>query len=163
MSDHSLSRLPSSLTLAQAEAILDRALALAAEHALLPLTVAVIDAGGQLVALKREDGSSTLRVAIAIGKANAAVGMGMSSRLIRDRIAGRPHFINALAAAAEGRFIPVPGGVLVLDAQGQAIGAVGISGDASDRDEFCAIEAIRAIGLGSEPARPAADWKTAGL
>lgn len=159
--DHSLARLQTSLSLARADAIIDGAIALGAEHGLLPLTVAVVDAGGQLVALKRQDGSGTLRVAIAIGKASAAVGMGMSTRLIRDRLVDRPHFINALAATAEGRFVPVPGGVLILGEGGTAIGAVGISGDASDRDEFCAIAAVSAIGLASEPAQPAADWKGA--
>ena len=98
-----------------------------------------------------------------MGKAWAALGMGMATRQIRDRLATRPSFQAALAAASGGRFIPTPGGVLVLDAQGQAIGAVGISGDASDKDEFCAIEAIRAAGLLPEPPAPVDNWKESGL
>ena len=87
----------------------------------------------------------------------------MATRQIRDRLANRPSFQSALAAASGGRFIPTPGGVLIVGAEGQAIGAVGISGDASDKDEFCAIEAIRAAGLTPEPPEPAADWNEAGL
>ena len=129
----------------------------------MPLVVAVLDAGGTLVAYKREDGSGVMRFDIAFGKAWAALGMGMSTRLIRDRLAQRPAFQGALASVSGGRFIPVPGGVLILDAQGIAVGAVGVSGDASDKDEYCAIEGIRAAGLGSEPAEPNPDWRKAGL
>ena len=153
----------SSLTLAAAAQIVDKAIASRLQEGVLPLAVAVLDAGGHLVAFKREDGCGVLRYDIAVGKAAAALGMGMSTRLIRDRLAARPAFISALAAAADGRFIPTPGGVLILDAAGTAIGAIGISGDASDKDEYCAIAAIRATGLGSEPAEPQPDWRGAGL
>ena len=153
----------SSLSLAAATAITDAVLRLRAEHRLLPLAVTVLDAGGQLVSFRREDGCGVLRFDIAMGKAWGALGMGMSTRQIRDRLANRPTFQAALAGASDGRFIPTPGGVLILDAQGLAIGAVGISGDASDKDEFCAIEAVRSAGLQPEPAQPASDWNAAGL
>lgn len=153
----------SSLTLAQAERIVEGALQARRDQALLPLAVAVLDAGGHLVAFKREDGCGVLRFDIAVGKAAAALGMGMSTRLIRDRLADRPAFQGALAAAAAGRFIPVPGGVLVLDAARRAIGAVGISGDTSDKDEYCAITAVIGAGLGSEPAAPVPTWNASRL
>jgi uncharacterized protein GlcG (DUF336 family) len=153
----------SSLPLSAAARIVDEALAIRAREQILPLAVAVIDAGGNLVAFKREDGSGVLRFDIALGKAWAALGMGMPTRLIRDRLANRPVFQGALAAASDGRFIPVPGGVLILDAEGRAIGAVGISGDASDRDEYCAIQAVKAAGLGVDPAEPNPQWREAGL
>lgn len=153
----------SSLALAAAERIIDAALAARRKEKLMPMVVAVLDAGGNLVAYKREDGSGVLRFDIAFGKAFACLGMGMSTRLIRDRLAQRPVFQGALASVSDGRFVPVPGGVLILDAAGTAIGAVGISGDASDKDEYCAIEAIRAAGLASEPAEPNPDWRAAGL
>jgi glc operon protein GlcG len=89
--------------------------------------------------------------------------MGMATRQIRDRLANRPTFQAALAAVPGGRFIPTPGGVLIVNPQGQAIGAVGISGNAADKDEFCAIEAIRAAGLTPEPPAPATSWNEAGL
>lgn len=141
----------SSLTLAQADAIIDATLASAHRHHFLPLAVAVLDSGSQLVAYKREDGCANLRFEIARGKAAAALGMGMSTRMIRDRLATRPAFQSALAAAAQGQFIPVPGGVLVLNSNGEAIAAVGVSGDTSDKDEYCAINGIHAAGFASEP------------
>ncbi len=153
----------SSLSLALATQITDEALRLRQHHGLLPLAVVVLDAGGNTVSFRREDGCGVLRHDIALGKAWGSLGMGMATRQIRDRLANRPSFQAALSAAAGGRFIPTPGGVLIVNAQGQAIGAVGISGDASDKDEFCAIEAIRAAGLRPEPPEPAANWNEAGL
>ena len=152
-----------SLSLALADAILNECLAVRQKEGLLPLAVAVLDAGGQLVAFQREDGCGILRYDIAFGKAWAALGMGMSTRLIRDRLANRPAFQGALSAAADGRFIPVPGGVLILNAQSAVIGAVGVSGDASDRDEFCAIHAIQHVGLGCETSSHQSEWRNAGL
>lgn len=162
MAEHLIS-IHTSLTLDVATRITDAALKLRQKHGLLPLAVAALDAGGQLVSFRREDGCGLLRHDIALGKAWGALGMGMATRQIRDRLASRPSFQAALAAASGGRFIPTPGGVLIIDANGQAIGAVGISGDASDKDEFCAIGAIRAAGLLPEPPEPAADWNAAGL
>ncbi len=153
----------SSLSLSAAEKIIDAAIAARRKEGLLPLVVAVLDSGGNLVAYKREDGSGILRFDVAFGKAWAALGMGMSTRLIRDRLAQRPAFQGALATASDGRFIPVPGGVLILDPAGTAVGAVGISGDASDKDEYCAIEGIKAAGYSSEPAAASPEWRAAGL
>ena len=153
----------SSLDLDAANRIIGHALALRRQEGLLPLTVAVLDAGGNLVALQREDGSGTLRSRIAQGKAGAALGMGMATRTIRDRLASRPAFQSALAVAADGGFIPVPGGVLVLDDAGIAIGAVGISGDTSDKDEFCAITAVRQAGFGVDPPEPNPAWRESTL
>ena len=147
------------VSLDAAVTIVDTALARGREAGMMPLTVAVLDAGGHIVAVKREDGSGILRADVAIGKAWGALGMGSSSRLIRDRLADRPAFQNALAAASGGRFIPVPGGVLIREqAGGPPIGAVGISGDTSDKDEYCAIEGIKAAGLVPDPPDPVEDW-----
>jgi uncharacterized protein GlcG (DUF336 family) len=163
MSVEPLHKLQTSLPLEAADRIIDGAIALRRREGLLPLSVAVLDAGAQLVAFKREDGSGVMRFDIAFGKAHGALGMGMSSRLIRDRLAQRPAFQGALAAASGGRFIPVPGGVLLLDAERTVIGAIGISGDASDKDEYCAIQAAHDAGFATEPAAPHPDWRTAGL
>ena len=162
MAEH-LVPIASSLSLAVARRISDEALRLRQQHGLLPLAVAVLDAGGQVVSYCREDGCGVLRHDIAHGKAWGALGMGMSTRQIRDRLASRPSFQAALAAASDGRFIPTPGGVLIVNEHGLAIGAVGISGDASDKDEYCAIEAVRAAGLTPEPPMPAGNWNDAGL
>src|SRR6185436_20119790 len=113
MPEH-LRPLHSSLTLEAAERIIDAALAARRKHGMMPLVVAVLDSGGNLVAYKREDGSGVLRFDIAFGKAWASLGMGMSTRLIRDRLTARPTFLGALSSVPDGRFIPVPGGVLIL-------------------------------------------------
>ena len=163
MSDYYVDRLQVSMPLASAERIADEVIAAGHEVKLLPLTVAVLDAGGHLVVLKREDGSGILRADIAIGKAWGALGMGISSRTIRDRLRERPAFQGALAAASDGRFIPVPGGVLVLNQAMEVIGAVGVSGDASDKDEYAAVAAVRRAGLTPHPEQPAENWNDAAL
>ena len=151
------------LSLADAARITDDALAAGRNNAMAPLTVVVLDAGGRILSVKSEDGSGIMRFDIAFGKAWGSLGMGISSRLIRDRLSARPVFQNALAVASDGRLIPVPGGVLVKDSKGAVIGAVGISGDTSERDEYCAITAIRAAGFDCEPAAPDPDWRTSSL
>ncbi|MEZ5652511.1 MAG: heme-binding protein [Burkholderiaceae bacterium] len=163
MTERKLVPVASSLTLEQAGAVAAATLAAARRESLLPLAVAVLDAGGQLVCYQREDGCGTARFEIALGKASAALGMGVSGRTLRDRLGQRVGFQAALAAATDGRFVAVPGGVLILDSKGVAIGAVGVSGDASDCDEFAAISGVLAAGLTPDPAEPAPDWKAAPL
>ena len=123
-----------------------------------PLAVAVLDSGGNLVVLKREDGCGIVRNDIAIGKAWGALGMGNSSRKLRDSLADRPAFQSALAAVSQGRFVPVPGGVLVMNAAGVCIGAVGVSGDSSECDEALAIMAIKTVGFACDPQEPDPAW-----
>ena len=139
------------ITLAQASTIVDVALKKARESNLQPLTVAVLDAGGHLVAFKREDKSGILRFDIAFGKAWGALGMGFGSRTLASRAAKTPQFFTMLAAASHGRMVTNPGGVLIKDASGAIVGACGISGDVSDKDEMCAIAGIEAAGLKAEP------------
>jgi len=156
-------KLLSTITLTTASDIIDEALRLAREESLLPLTVVVLDSGGRLVAMKSEDGSGLLRYDVAYGKAWGALGMGMSSRLIRDRLSARPQFQTALAAASDGQMIPVPGGVLLENEDSFTVGAIGISGDASEKDEYCAIVAAHKAGLRTEPAEIDENWRSAGL
>src|SRR3954463_6061807 len=111
----SLKNISSSLALESAARIVDGALAARKKESMLPLAVVVLDSGGHLVAFKRDDGCGVLRFDIAFGKAYAALGMGISTRLIRDRLASRPVFQAAVASASDGRFVPVPGGVLIVD------------------------------------------------
>lgn len=152
-----------SVTLEQADRIIATALSAGRENGMMPLTVAVLDSGGHLVALKREDGSGILRPQIALGKAWGAIGMGVSSRLLRDRLSDRPNFITALTATSEGRFVPVPGGVLIREENRRVLGAVGISGDTSDKDEYCAIVGIKMAGLNPDPADPDPNWRKSRL
>ncbi len=134
------------LTLDLADQIVTAALAKGRERGFMPLSVAVLDPGGHLVAFKREDGSGILRFDIAFGKAWGALGMGFGSRELFNRTAANPTFMAALTAVSGGRLVPVPSGVLVLSG-GEVIGAVGVSGDNSDNDEVCAVAGIAAAGL----------------
>ena len=139
------------LTLTQASTIVDVALKKGRDNKLAPLTVAVLDAGGHLVAFKREDKSGILRFDIAFGKAWGALGMGFGSRTLAGRAVKTPQFFTMLAAASGGRMVSNPGGVLIRDAENNVIGACGISGDTSDKDEMCALAGIAAAGLKADP------------
>lgn len=135
------------LSLTQARSLIDGALAAARAQGLRPMAVVVVDAAAQVVAMVREDGATALRLDIALGKAGAAIGMGASSRLLAQRAADLPVFFGAVAAAAQHKFIPQTGAVLVKTAQGQVIGAAGASGGSGDEDEQIVIAGIQAAGL----------------
>lgn len=134
------------LTLGQAIAIIDAALDEGAARGLRPLTVAVLDAGGHLVALRRQDGSSTLRPQIAVAKAAGALALGVSSRTIGEMALERPTFIASVSGLSPHGMVPAAGGIILVDGD-RAIGAVGVTGDTSDNDEACALAGIASAGL----------------
>ncbi len=142
------------LTLAVASRIAEVALAKGRELGLAPLTVVVLDQAAQQKLVLREDGASLLRPEIAMGKAFGAMALGFGGRELARRAAKMPGFMNAFSDLCGGRAVPVPGGVLVRDAQGTILGAVGISGDASDKDEVCAVAGIEAAGLVADTGDP---------
>lgn len=135
----------SRITLDQAQAIVAAALSKGRSLDLKPLSVAVLDAGGHMIAFAREDGSSNLRPQIAFAKASAALALGVSSRAIGEMAVERPAFINAVAGLNPGGIVPAAGGILVLDADQVVIGAVGVTGDLSDNDEICAEAGLAAL------------------
>jgi len=135
------------LTLTQAQAILSAALAEARAKGYLPMGVVVLDAAGQTKAVAREDGASALRLEIASGKAGAAIGMGVNSRVLTQRAKDLPAFFNAVASNASQNFIAQTGAVLIKDTSGQVIGAAGASGGTGDEDEAICIAGIAAAGL----------------
>lgn len=135
------------LTLTQARIILDTALAHAHGAGFKPLAVAVLDARGALKSFAADDATSLKRGEIAIGKAYGAIALGVGSRSIAKMAAERPHFVAAVSHVVGGAMIPVPGGVLIRNAEGGLVGAVGISGDTSDNDEAAALAGIVAAGF----------------
>ena|SRR5690242_7690935 len=139
------------LTLDIARRILDAALAKAGEKKLKPLVIAILDARGAPKLTAAQDGTSLLRAEIATGKAYGALAMGMGSRALFQRAQEQAYFVDAVNALAQGRLVPVPGGVLIQDGGGKLLGAVGVSGDTSDNDETCAIAGIEAAGLKANP------------
>lgn len=134
------------LLLDHASRLIDAALARARELKTRPVAVAVLDGGGNLMALKREDDPRLMLPSLAIAKANAVIGMHVGGRTLSVR-ALKSALITALADASGGNFAPIPGGVLIRDASGKVIGAMGISGATADEDESCAVHAITALGF----------------
>ena len=139
----------SGLNLAEATAIVDAALAKAREIHCKPMTIAVVDSGGTLLVLKREDGSGVLRPDIAYAKAWGPVGMGIGGRAMSKRATESPEFWASLNVISAGRIAPVPGGVLVLR-NGEVIGSVGATGDIPDNDEACALSGAQKAGFETE-------------
>lgn len=121
------------------------------------LTAAVLDDGGHLVVLERDDGSEFLRVDVAVSKAWGALGMGLPTRVMSERMAHVPDFFRALTVVAQGRVVPAPGGVLVRR-DGIVVGAVGVSGDTSPVDEEAAVHAVEAAGLQADYGQ-VAEWR----
>ena len=139
-------KLQTSLTLDKAEAITAFALETAGQKSFLPMTVVVLDAGGNVVLSKRQDGCGVLRLDVAYAKAWGALGMGLPTGTIGARMRDNPNFVTSLVAASKGRLAPNPGGVLILNENEEAIGAVGMSGDTGPNDEICAIAGVEASG-----------------
>jgi uncharacterized protein GlcG (DUF336 family) len=138
------------LDLETARTIVAGARAHAKEAGFKPMTVVVLDAGGHVVAVEREDGSSMKRFEVGFGKAHGALSLGMGTRSLMGRAEQQPYFIAAVTAAVGGSLVPVPGGVLVRDGAGALLGAVGVTGDTSDNDEAAAVAGIEGAGLAAQ-------------
>jgi uncharacterized protein GlcG (DUF336 family) len=134
------------LILDTARKILDAALTKAVEKKLKPLVITILDARGTVKVTAAQDGTSLMRAEVAHGKAYGALALGLGSRALFQRAQEQPYFIDAVNTLAQGRMVPVPGGVLIMDGT-TLLGAVGVSGDTSDNDEICAIAGIEAAGL----------------
>jgi uncharacterized protein GlcG (DUF336 family) len=135
-----------SLTLSTAQSIITKTLDHAKTANFKALGVVVLDMRGSVVAVAVQDGSSLARFDVAKAKANGAISMNMGSRGIEKLAKDRPHFLAGALGVIDG-IIPVPGGVLIKSAEGQILGAVGVSGDTSDNDEAAALAGIAAAGL----------------
>ena len=135
------------LTLKQANTIIENALAKGREMKVPPLAVVVLDDSGNIKAAQREDGASMFRFDVGLGKAWGAVAMGCSSRALAKRAQANPNFLITLAATAQGKFLPQQGGVLIRNAKGEILGAVGISGATGDEDEACGVAGVEKAGL----------------
>jgi uncharacterized protein GlcG (DUF336 family) len=135
------------IRLEQAERIIDPILREGAASGCRPLSVIVVEPGCKVKAFKKEDGSSMIRFEMAFGKAYAALALGRSSKLVRIRAEEKPIFMRYLIGASDEQIFPEGGGRLIRDADGDVIGAVGVTGDTEDRDEELAAHGIHAAGL----------------
>ena len=136
-----------SLTLAQANKIVEVALAKAREMKIKPLAIVVLDDSGNIVSAQREDGASMFRMDVAKGKAWGSVAMGASSKALGKRAKDNPNFFLSLAATAGGKFLPQTGAALIKDKDGTIIGSAGASGGTGEEDEACCVAGIEAAGL----------------
>ncbi|HEY9216244.1 MAG TPA: heme-binding protein [Ancylobacter sp.] len=141
----------SALSLTAAQTILSTALAFCREGNFKPMAVVVLDARGAVKVSATEDGTSLKRFEVAHGKAFGALSLGMGSRSIYKRAKEQAFFVASVTAVVGGALVPVPGGVLIRDAGGAVVGAVGISGDTSENDEAAASAGIAAAGFTADP------------
>jgi uncharacterized protein GlcG (DUF336 family) len=137
----------SAITLDQANRIISAILKRGAETDCRPLSVVVVEPGCVVKAFQKEDGSSMSRFEMAYGKAYASLALGRSSSLVRIRQEEKPVFMRYLISASDDKIFPEGGGRLIRNAEGEVIGAVGVTGDSEERDEELAAEGIHAAGL----------------
>ena len=135
------------ITLDQANRIIAAVLKRGAETDCRPLSIIVVEPGCKVKAFQKEDGSSMIRFEMAYGKAYAALAMGRSSKLVRVRAEEKPIFMRYLISASGDQMFPEGGGLQIRSAEGEVIGAVGVTGDTEDRDEELAAHGIHAAGL----------------
>ena len=138
------------ITLKKARKIISVALAKGREAGMKPLSIVVLDAGGHPIAFEREDGASPGRFKLAHGKANGCLMLGLPGSAIQARADAQAYFVQAMNGLYDGAFVPVKGGVLVRDAKGHVLGAVGVTGDTSDNDALAAVAGIEAAGFKAE-------------
>jgi len=138
------------ITLAEADAIIDGVFASAGDGSMKPLAVVVLDDGGIVVSYKRQDGSPILRYETVVGKAYGALGMGMNTRKLEGLYDRMPYLGESLMALSQGKFVPVAGGMLIKNDEGELLGAAGVSGETADNDEIACIAGIEAAGLVAE-------------
>lgn len=138
------------INMRKARTIIRKTLEKGAEMELKPLSVAVLDAGGNLIAFERSDGASPGRFAIAHGKAYGSVMLGMAGKAQMARAEQQAYFMDAMNGLFGGQVVPVPGGLLVRDKKGAIIGAVGVTGDTSDNDAEAGLAGIAGAGLEGE-------------
>ena len=117
------------------------------EMGMKPLSTVVLDAGGHVIAFERQDGAAPGRFAIAQGKAYGTVMLGMPGSAQMARAEQQAYFMAAVNGVYGGKVIPVPGGVLVRDSNGEVVGSVGVTGDTSDNDLTAALTGIKAAGF----------------
>ena len=134
------------VTLEQARTVIAATLETGAKMGLKPLSVAVLDAGGHLIAFERQDGASPGRYAIAQGKAYGAVMLGMPGSAQMARADQQAYFMAAVNGVFGGQVVPVPGGILIKDGE-TVVGAIGVTGDTSENDAEAGLAGLAAAGL----------------
>jgi uncharacterized protein GlcG (DUF336 family) len=136
-----------SITLKQANRIIDAILQRGAELDCRPISAVVVEPGCIVKAFQKEDGASMSRLEMAYGKCHAALSLGRSSSLVKLRQQEKPEFVRFLIGTSGDRLFAEGGGRLIRDTSGNVIGAVGVTGDTEENDEQLAAHGIHAAGL----------------
>jgi len=138
------------IKLDEALTIIHETFAEAARRNAYPLTAVLLDAGGRVKAVLKQDGASLLRFEVSYGKAYASLALGRQSRLVLQKAKDKPLFMESFNELADGPMFLEGGGQLIRDAEGEVVGAIGVTGDTNEVDDLCAIAGIRAAGFKSD-------------
>jgi uncharacterized protein GlcG (DUF336 family) len=135
------------LSLEEANTIIAASFAAAKKRKCRPMSAIVLDAGGRVKAFQKQDGASMLRFEICYGKAYGALALGRPSKLVLQKAREKPLFMQSLERLADYPLFLEGGGQLIRDKSGELLGAVGVTGDANELDDLCAIAGIHAAKL----------------
>jgi uncharacterized protein GlcG (DUF336 family) len=135
------------LSLDQANTIIAETFATAKKERCRPMSAIVLDAGGRVKAFQKQDGASMLRFEVCYGKAYASLALGRPSKLVLQKANDKPLFMQSIENLADYPLFLEGGGQLIRDQDGEVMGAIGVTGDANEMDDICAIAGIHAVGL----------------
>jgi uncharacterized protein GlcG (DUF336 family) len=130
------------LSLDEANSIIAATFAAAKKHKCRPMSAIVLDAGGRVKAFQKQDGASMLRFEICYGKAYGALALGRPSKLVLQKAREKPLFMESVERLADYPLFLEGGGQLIRDKSGEVLGAVGVTGDANELDDICAVAGI---------------------
>ena len=135
------------LSLDEANMIIAATFAAAKKHKCRPMTAIVLDAGGRVKAFQKQDNASMLRFEVCYGKAYASLALGRPSKLVLQKANEKPLFMQGIENLADYPLFLEGGGQLIRAKDGEVIAAMGVTGDANEMDDICAIAGIHAAGL----------------
>jgi uncharacterized protein GlcG (DUF336 family) len=135
------------LSLEEANTIIAATFAAAKKRKCRPMSAIVLDAGGRVKAFQKQDRASMLRFEICYGKAYGALALGRPSKLVLEKAREKPLFMQSLERLADYPLFLEGGGQLIRDETGELLGAVGVTGDANELDDLCAIAGVHAAKL----------------
>ena len=147
------------IKLDEALAIIQATFAEAARREAYPLTAVLLDAGGRVKAVLKQDGASLLRFEVSYGKAYGSLALGRQSRLVLQKAKDKPLFMESFNELADGPMFLEGGGQLIRDGEGEVVGAIGVTGDTNEVDDLCAIAGIRAAGFKTDQDFSEADMR----
>jgi uncharacterized protein GlcG (DUF336 family) len=135
------------LSLDEANTIIAETFAAAKKHKCRPMSAIVLDAGGRVKAFQKQDNASMLRFEVCYGKAYASLALGRPSKLVLQKAREKPLFMQSIDNLADYPLFLEGGGQLIRDKSGEVVGAIGVTGDANEMDDICAIAGIHSVGL----------------